>query len=143
MHTMLLQDTRHTSWVGSCSCTTHDIYQSTLLMPVQHIPHNTTPHHTTPHHIAPHHTTPHHTQGSGKTHTMSAIMRCATRDIFQHVEASADRCYVVRLSALEIYNEVVKDLLPNSNCGVAAGHMTSSAAFASGGAVAAGGLKVS
>eukprot|EP00897_Mesotaenium_endlicherianum_P004791 jgi/Mesen1/433/ME001000S10637 len=48
---------------------------------------------------------------SGKTHTMRAITEAAIVDIFERIKNTPEREYMIRVSALEIYNEVVKDLL--------------------------------
>jgi centromeric protein E len=49
--------------------------------------------------------------GSGKTFTMQGVMACAAQDLFRLVAAEPGRECIVRLSALEVYNEVVRDLL--------------------------------
>mmetsp|Transcript_13921 Transcript_13921/g.56078 ORF Transcript_13921/g.56078 Transcript_13921/m.56078 type:complete len:649 (-) Transcript_13921:1785-3731(-) len=54
---------------------------------------------------------------SGKTHTMlgnegdSGITPLAIQDVFRHVLKSTEREFLVRVSYIEIYNEVIKDLL--------------------------------
>ncbi|KHN45902.1 Kinesin-related protein 11 [Glycine soja] len=48
---------------------------------------------------------------SGKTHTMSGITEYALRDIYEYIEKHKDREFVVKFSAMEIYNEAVRDLL--------------------------------
>ncbi|KAG5018241.1 Kinesin-related protein 4 [Glycine soja] len=48
---------------------------------------------------------------SGKTHTMSGITEYAVRDIYEYIEKHKDREFVVKFSAMEIYNEAVRDLL--------------------------------
>lgn len=48
---------------------------------------------------------------SGKTFTMRGITENAIRDIYAFIEQHRDRNFVLKLSALEIYNEVVRDLL--------------------------------
>ncbi|XP_019424473.1 PREDICTED: kinesin-like protein KIN-7F [Lupinus angustifolius] len=48
---------------------------------------------------------------SGKTYTMSGITEYAVTDIFNYIENHKEREYVVKFSALEIYNESVRDLL--------------------------------
>ncbi|KAE9597866.1 putative plus-end-directed kinesin ATPase [Lupinus albus] len=48
---------------------------------------------------------------SGKTYTMSGITEYAVTDIFNHIENHKEREYVLKFSALEIYNESVRDLL--------------------------------
>lgn len=54
---------------------------------------------------------------SGKTHTMlgtdsdQGITPRAVQDVFRHVTDSEDREFLLRVSYIEIYNEVIKDLL--------------------------------
>ncbi|XP_068641151.1 kinesin-like protein NACK1 [Aristolochia californica] len=48
---------------------------------------------------------------SGKTFTMRGIMECAVNDIYQHICNTPQRDFTIKISALEIYNEIVKDLL--------------------------------
>ncbi|KAL0926639.1 hypothetical protein M5K25_002877 [Dendrobium thyrsiflorum] len=48
---------------------------------------------------------------SGKTYTMRAITESAVNDIYKHIENNSDREFIIKISALEIYNEVVRDLL--------------------------------
>uniref|UniRef100_A0A6N2N7C0 Kinesin motor domain-containing protein n=1 Tax=Salix viminalis TaxID=40686 RepID=A0A6N2N7C0_SALVM len=47
---------------------------------------------------------------SGKTYTMRGITRAVT-DIFEHIKNTQERAFVLKVSALEIYNESVIDLL--------------------------------
>eukprot|EP00899_Mesostigma_viride_P023480 jgi/Mesvir1/4316/Mv14048-RA.1 len=49
--------------------------------------------------------------GSGKTFTISGIAERAVHDIFEFIEQSHGREFLLRVSALEIYNELVHDLL--------------------------------
>ena len=50
--------------------------------------------------------------GSGKTHTILSVMKLSGQDIFQHISSTrGDRDFLLRFSAMEIYNEVVRDLL--------------------------------
>ncbi|XP_047313258.1 kinesin-like protein NACK2 [Impatiens glandulifera] len=49
--------------------------------------------------------------GSGKTFTMSGITENAIKDIYEHIDNTPGREFVIRFSALEIYNEAVVDLL--------------------------------
>ncbi|CAI8600077.1 unnamed protein product [Vicia faba] len=51
---------------------------------------------------------------SGKTYTMTGITELAVSDIYQYIEKHKEREFVVKFSAMEIYNEAVRDLL-NSN----------------------------
>ncbi|KAI7747332.1 hypothetical protein M8C21_016615 [Ambrosia artemisiifolia] len=48
---------------------------------------------------------------SGKTYTMNGITQYAISDIFDHINKQIDREFVLKFSAIEIYNECVKDLL--------------------------------
>ncbi|OMO67118.1 hypothetical protein CCACVL1_20780 [Corchorus capsularis] len=48
---------------------------------------------------------------SGKTYTMRGITENAVKDIYEHIKATQERDFVLKLSALEIYNETVVDLL--------------------------------
>ncbi|KAM1062342.1 hypothetical protein ACFX14_026581 [Malus domestica] len=48
---------------------------------------------------------------SGKTFTMRGITENAVRDIFEHIKNTPERDFVLKFSALEIYNETVVDLL--------------------------------
>jgi centromeric protein E len=49
--------------------------------------------------------------GSGKTHTMGGLMAAAAADVFALISAQPGREFIIRLAALEIYNENVRDLL--------------------------------
>ncbi|KAJ8772560.1 hypothetical protein K2173_027737 [Erythroxylum novogranatense] len=48
---------------------------------------------------------------SGKTYTMSGITQFAVSDIYDYVEMHKEREFVLKFSAIEIYNEAVRDLL--------------------------------
>lgn len=54
---------------------------------------------------------------SGKTYTMTGthdqpgIIPMAIRDVFAYIAQDSDREYLLRVSYMEIYNEVIKDLL--------------------------------
>ncbi|KAA8534736.1 hypothetical protein F0562_029822 [Nyssa sinensis] len=48
---------------------------------------------------------------SGKTFTMRGITENAAKDIYEHIKQTPKRYFVLKLSALEIYNETVVDLL--------------------------------
>ncbi|OWM84067.1 hypothetical protein CDL15_Pgr009314 [Punica granatum] len=48
---------------------------------------------------------------SGKTYTMRGITENAVKDIYKHIEENPDKQFVLKMSALEIYNENVHDLL--------------------------------
>jgi centromeric protein E len=49
--------------------------------------------------------------GSGKTHTIEGLMALSAHYVFDAIAATPDREYLVKLSAMEVYNEVVHDLL--------------------------------
>lgn len=53
--------------------------------------------------------------GSGKTYTMQAIMALATKEVFQLIAEDASREFIIRMAAVEIYNEVVRDLLRDNS----------------------------
>lgn len=48
---------------------------------------------------------------SGKTFTMRGITENAVHDMYSYIEQHSERDFVLKISALEIYNEVVRDLL--------------------------------
>ncbi|KAI5067019.1 hypothetical protein GOP47_0017547 [Adiantum capillus-veneris] len=48
---------------------------------------------------------------SGKTFTMRGITENAISDIYFYMQKNCERDFVIKISALEIYNEVVRDLL--------------------------------
>ncbi|KAL6884532.1 hypothetical protein ACP4OV_010468 [Aristida adscensionis] len=48
---------------------------------------------------------------SGKTYTMRGVTESAVNDIYRHIENTPEREFVIKISAMEIYNENVKDLL--------------------------------
>ncbi|KAK4757883.1 hypothetical protein SAY87_019184 [Trapa incisa] len=48
---------------------------------------------------------------SGKTYTMHGITENAIKDIYEYIHENPDKEFVLKLSALEIYNEHVYDLL--------------------------------
>ncbi|KAJ7297443.1 hypothetical protein O6H91_Y056900 [Diphasiastrum complanatum] len=48
---------------------------------------------------------------SGKTYTMRGIVESAVIDVYNHIQKTQEREFVLKISGLEIYNEVVKDLL--------------------------------
>ncbi|KAK4771553.1 hypothetical protein SAY87_032085 [Trapa incisa] len=48
---------------------------------------------------------------SGKTYTMSGITEYAVSDIYDYIEKHQERDYILKFSAMEIYNEAVRDLL--------------------------------
>ncbi|EOA23451.1 hypothetical protein CARUB_v10016639mg [Capsella rubella] len=48
---------------------------------------------------------------SGKTYTMSGITDYALADIYDHIEKHKERAFILKFSAMEIYNESVRDLL--------------------------------
>ncbi|KAG6519184.1 hypothetical protein ZIOFF_022673 [Zingiber officinale] len=52
---------------------------------------------------------------SGKTYTMSGIIAYAVEDIYDYIRRHGEREYVLKFSAMEIYNEAVRDLLIADN----------------------------
>ncbi|KAK4276530.1 hypothetical protein QN277_014668 [Acacia crassicarpa] len=48
---------------------------------------------------------------SGKTYTMTGITEYAVRDIYDYTKMHTERDFVLKFSAMEIYNEAVRDLL--------------------------------
>ncbi|KAL2533795.1 Kinesin-like protein [Abeliophyllum distichum] len=52
---------------------------------------------------------------SGKTYTMNGITEYAVADIYDYIQRHEERAFVLKFSAVEIYNEVVRDLLGTDN----------------------------
>ncbi|VFQ82961.1 unnamed protein product [Cuscuta campestris] len=52
---------------------------------------------------------------SGKTYTMNGITEYAVADIYDYIQKHEERAFVLKFSAIEIYNEVVRDLLSSDN----------------------------
>ncbi|KAE8686548.1 Kinesin-like protein NACK1 [Hibiscus syriacus] len=52
---------------------------------------------------------------SGKTYTMDGITEYAVADIFDYINRHEERAFVLKFSAVEIYNEVIRDLLNSDN----------------------------
>ncbi|KAL0557908.1 hypothetical protein IC582_006464 [Cucumis melo] len=52
---------------------------------------------------------------SGKTFTMNGVTQYSVADIYSYIESHQDREFVLKFSAIEIYNEAVKDLLSLEN----------------------------
>ncbi|KAG1362229.1 Kinesin-like protein KIN-7F [Cocos nucifera] len=48
---------------------------------------------------------------SGKTYTMSGITEYTVADVYDYIRRHEERAFVLKFSAMEIYNEAVKDLL--------------------------------
>ncbi|CAH9125878.1 unnamed protein product [Cuscuta epithymum] len=48
---------------------------------------------------------------SGKTYTMNGITEYTVADIYEYMQKHEERAFVLKFSAMEIYNEVVRDLL--------------------------------
>ncbi|KAL6583228.1 hypothetical protein OROMI_005306 [Orobanche minor] len=48
---------------------------------------------------------------SGKTYTMTGITEYAISDVYEHIQKHPEREFVLKFSAMEIYNESVRDLL--------------------------------
>ncbi|MCE3214873.1 hypothetical protein HAX54_000192 [Datura stramonium] len=52
---------------------------------------------------------------SGKTYTMTGIIEYAIADIYEYVQKHTEREFVLKFSAIEIYNESVRDLLSDDS----------------------------
>ncbi|XP_048535067.1 kinesin-like protein KIN-7C isoform X1 [Triticum urartu] len=52
---------------------------------------------------------------SGKTFTMTGVTECTVADIYDYINKHEERAFVLKFSAIEIYNEVVRDLLSAEN----------------------------
>ncbi|KAJ8762159.1 hypothetical protein K2173_007313 [Erythroxylum novogranatense] len=52
---------------------------------------------------------------SGKTYTMSGITQFAVTDIYNYIEKHKEREFQLKFSAMEIYNEAVRDLLSHDS----------------------------
>ncbi|KAG7533084.1 Kinesin motor domain [Arabidopsis thaliana x Arabidopsis arenosa] len=52
---------------------------------------------------------------SGKTYTMCGITKFAMDDIFCYIQKHTERKFTLKFSAIEIYNEAVRDLLSGDN----------------------------
>lgn len=52
---------------------------------------------------------------SGKTYTMVGITEYTVADIFDYIHKHEERAFVLKFSAIEIYNEAVRDLLSTDN----------------------------
>ncbi|KAJ3669458.1 hypothetical protein LUZ60_011408 [Juncus effusus] len=48
---------------------------------------------------------------SGKTYTMRGVTDFAVSDIYRRIDNTPERDFTIKISAIEIYNEIVKDLL--------------------------------
>ncbi|XP_059654068.1 kinesin-like protein KIN-7E isoform X2 [Cornus florida] len=52
---------------------------------------------------------------SGKTYTMNGITEYTVADIYDYIQRHQERAFVLKFSAIEIYNEAVRDLLSADN----------------------------
>ncbi|XP_047081820.1 kinesin-like protein KIN-7C [Lolium rigidum] len=52
---------------------------------------------------------------SGKTYTMTGVTECTVADIYDYINKHEERAFVLKFSAIEIYNEVLRDLLSAEN----------------------------
>ncbi|XP_073270096.1 kinesin-like protein KIN-7F [Primulina huaijiensis] len=52
---------------------------------------------------------------SGKTYTMNGITEYTVADIYDYIHKHVERAFVLKFAAMEIYNEVVRDLLNTDN----------------------------
>ncbi|CAH9126075.1 unnamed protein product [Cuscuta epithymum] len=52
---------------------------------------------------------------SGKTYTMNGITEYTVADIYDYIQKHEERAFILKFSAMEIYNEVVRDLLSSDS----------------------------
>ncbi|KAK1383893.1 hypothetical protein POM88_021628 [Heracleum sosnowskyi] len=52
---------------------------------------------------------------SGKTYTMLGITQYTVADIYDYIRRHEERAFDLKFSAMEIYNEVVRDLLSSNS----------------------------
>lgn len=52
--------------------------------------------------------------GSGKTYTMEGLMKESAEYLFQRIMGAHDREFLLKMSAVEVYNEAIHDLLQNN-----------------------------
>ncbi|XP_074313279.1 kinesin-like protein KIN-7E [Silene latifolia] len=52
---------------------------------------------------------------SGKTYTMNAITEYTVGDVYDYIQRHEERAFALKFSAMEIYNENVRDLLSNDS----------------------------
>ncbi|KAL2925102.1 Kinesin-like protein KIN-7E [Bienertia sinuspersici] len=52
---------------------------------------------------------------SGKTYTMTALTEYTVADIYDYIQRHEERAFALKFSAMEIYNENVRDLLSSDN----------------------------
>eukprot|EP00892_Ulva_mutabilis_P008682 jgi/Ulvmu1/6186/UM028_0042.1 len=52
--------------------------------------------------------------GSGKTYTMEGLMKESAEYLFKQIMGAQDREFLLKMSAVEVYNEAVHDLLQNN-----------------------------
>ncbi|XP_066332199.1 kinesin-like protein KIN-7C isoform X2 [Miscanthus floridulus] len=52
---------------------------------------------------------------SGKTYTMTGVTEYTVADIYDYINKHEERAFVLKFSAIEIYNEVLRDLLSAEN----------------------------
>ncbi|KAF5755825.1 putative plus-end-directed kinesin ATPase [Helianthus annuus] len=52
---------------------------------------------------------------SGKTYTMTGITEYTVADIYAYMQKHEERAFVLKFSAIEIYNEAIRDLLSTDN----------------------------
>eukprot|EP00854_Cymbomonas_tetramitiformis_P013332 gene13332-15753_t len=55
---------------------------------------------------------------SGKTHTMKSIVSSGIKEVFEHIHNTPSREFLLHIAAMEIYNEVCRDLLKDSGASV-------------------------